>query len=95
METDDQQEFVKVKNSRPLDLLNPSQLAVSKLPRFKVKRNKGMAQLKSSLNTIENEEDTFLSTSKSHLETVRKQNNIEDTVEHQDMIGEVREQRGP
>lgn len=62
------------------------QHAVNELGRFKAKRDEGMALLKHSLETIEKEEQSFLFTSKSHLETVRKQNNIEATVEHHDMI---------
>lgn len=65
---------------------NAEQHAVNELRRFKVKIDDELAVLKDALDTIEKEEQIFLSTSKSHLETVRKQNNIEDTVEHQDII---------
>lgn len=60
--------------------------AVNELRRFKLKTGNELALLKDSLDTIEKEEQTFLSTSKSHLDTVRRQNKIDDTAEHQAMI---------
>lgn len=65
---------------------NAEQHAVNKLRRFKARRDNEMAVLKDSVNTIEMEEQTFLSTSQSHLQTVRKQNKIEATMEHQDIV---------
>lgn len=65
---------------------NAEQYRTKELRRFKLKWDDDMAVLIESLRAIEKEEQTFLSSSKSLLETVRKKNNIEGTVEHQEMI---------
>lgn len=72
---------------------NVQQYRSKELRRFKVKSDDDMAVLIENLRAIEKEEETFLSSSKSLLETVRKKNNIGDTVEHQEMI-KTRRKRG-